>query len=85
MVALTFHMPKSCFNETFHDHFGHKLLAKHSILSVIFILLSNFYDLPDYGQISLRFYRENAESPGFTLKFYIERYEITQCCSESTQ
>ena len=55
MVKLTFHMAKSfcyCFlsnkanrnyfEEISHDCFCHKFLSKHSILSGIFILRTNF-------------------------------------------
>ena len=45
--------------------FGHKLLSKHIILSVTFIVLRNLCDLPVSYQISLYFYRKKAESPGF--------------------
>ena len=53
------------FEETSHDHFCHKQLTGHSILSSVFIPWSNLYDLPVFNQISLRFYKKNAEHPGF--------------------
>ena len=55
---------KTYYEETSHDHFGHKLIGKHKIISHIFISLMNFYHLMVFNQISLFFFRLNVKSPG---------------------
>ena len=55
---------KSYYKDTSHGHFCHKLFAEHNILPGIFILLTNYCDLPVFDQISLFFFRKNLKSPG---------------------
>ena len=66
---------KTYYDETSHDSFSHKLFAEHKILSVIFIPLENFYDLPVFDH--LFFYSINLKSPDF-----LENFWLTGLCSK---